>query len=322
MANTQIRGSSQILDATFTRAKLVADFLAGTDWDITNGSINATITGVKDPVNNQDVATKKYVDDHTGANDTLDTAYNHYGATAANIIIDSAEGQGGIDWQLTPSAGFLTASFIVSDGGGTNDILSVIATNAGSRSVAIAANAASSFSVTGANLTISTITSGTLNLTAAGNMIFTAASAISWTDGTNVWTPQQTGLRLANYTTAALPATPGVTGNYGAIAFDTTLDKPVVWVTNVDGAGTDGWSALMTASGYGREVWGELPSLDTGAETATLAHTPISGTERIYLNGLRMIRGASYDYKITGNVITFTSPGLQPNDIVVADYRY
>jgi hypothetical protein len=322
MANTQIRGSSQILDATFTKAKVVADFLAAADWNITNGSNNATITGVKDPVNNQDVATKKYVDDHTGTNDTLDTAYNNYGATPANIIVDNTQGQGSVEWQLTPSAGFLTASFIVSDGSGTNDILTISATNAGARSVVIAANAASNFSVTGANLTLSTITSGALNLTAAGNMVFTAASAISWTNGTNVWTPQQTGLRLANYATAGLPATPGATSNYGAIAFDTTADRPVVWVTNVDGLGTDGWAVVMTTSAYGKEVWGELPTLNTGAETATLAYTPLAGTERVYLNGLRMIRGASYDYTIATNVITFTSPGLQPNDQVTVDYRY
>jgi len=70
------------------------------------------------------------------------------------------------------------------------------------------------------------------------------------------------------------------------------------------------------------EVFGELPTLNTGAETATLAFTPINGTELVYLNGVRQIRGISYDYTIGTNVITFNSPGLQPNDIVLVDYRH
>jgi hypothetical protein len=62
MAITQIRGQSQVLDYTVNKVKLEQDFLAGADWNITNGANNATITGVKDPVNPQDVATKAYAD--------------------------------------------------------------------------------------------------------------------------------------------------------------------------------------------------------------------------------------------------------------------
>jgi hypothetical protein len=80
-------------------------------------------------------------------------------------------------------------------------------------------------------------------------------------------------------------------------------------------------AAATPGIGY-TEVFGELPTLNTGAETATLAFTPINGTELVYLNGVRQIRGVSYDYTIGTNVITFNSPGLQPNDIVVVDYRH
>jgi len=70
------------------------------------------------------------------------------------------------------------------------------------------------------------------------------------------------------------------------------------------------------------EVWGEAPSLDVGAETATLANTPVVGSVRVYMNGLRLIEGAGDDYTISGGVITFTSPGIQPNDVVTVDYKY
>lgn len=89
-------------------------------------------------------------------------------------------------------------------------------------------------------------TTGIMTLSSGGALTVEAASTVTWSDGTNAWTPQQTGLRLGNYTTAGLPALPGVTGNYGAIAFDTTLDRPVVWVTDSDGGGTDGWSKIIT----------------------------------------------------------------------------
>jgi len=58
----QIRGNSQILDASINWEKLESDFLDGADWDITNGANNAVITGLADPVNNRDVTNKQYVD--------------------------------------------------------------------------------------------------------------------------------------------------------------------------------------------------------------------------------------------------------------------
>jgi len=70
------------------------------------------------------------------------------------------------------------------------------------------------------------------------------------------------------------------------------------------------------------EVIGELPTLNTSLETATLLNSPIAGSEQVYLNGVRQISGLSYDYTLATNVITFTAPGLRPGDIVVVDYRY
>lgn len=62
MAVTQIRGSNQIKINTIALDRLVADFLGGVDWDITNGANDATITGLASPVNSDDAATKGYVD--------------------------------------------------------------------------------------------------------------------------------------------------------------------------------------------------------------------------------------------------------------------
>ena len=62
MAVTQVRWSNQIKDVSVTRAKLVADFLNGSDLDITNGANNAVITGLWAPTNAHDAVNKEYVD--------------------------------------------------------------------------------------------------------------------------------------------------------------------------------------------------------------------------------------------------------------------
>lgn len=58
----QFHGQHQIQDTTIIISKLVADFLNGSDWNITNGNNNATITGLSAPVNPNDAVTKTYVD--------------------------------------------------------------------------------------------------------------------------------------------------------------------------------------------------------------------------------------------------------------------
>jgi len=58
----QFHGQHQIEDNTITIGKLVSDFLNGSDWNISNGNNNATITGLAAPVNPNDAVTKTYVD--------------------------------------------------------------------------------------------------------------------------------------------------------------------------------------------------------------------------------------------------------------------
>jgi len=61
MARTQIRGNTQIMDATVNLAKLQDNFIAGTTWNVDTGN-GATITGLALPANNNDAANKEYVD--------------------------------------------------------------------------------------------------------------------------------------------------------------------------------------------------------------------------------------------------------------------
>ena len=62
MSLKKIHLTRQSQDNTLVRSKLVSDFLEGSDLNLTNGSNNATITGLKSPINDHDVVIKSYVD--------------------------------------------------------------------------------------------------------------------------------------------------------------------------------------------------------------------------------------------------------------------
>jgi hypothetical protein len=84
MAITKLRGSTQIRENTIDISKLVSDFLGGTDWNITNGNNDATITGIKDPVNDKDAVNKESLD---GLVDRIITAT----FTLEDIVINGTE---------------------------------------------------------------------------------------------------------------------------------------------------------------------------------------------------------------------------------------
>lgn len=62
MPLTLIRGETQIMPESIDLSRLFVPFLSGADWDITDGNNDQTITGLADPTNPQDAATKAYVD--------------------------------------------------------------------------------------------------------------------------------------------------------------------------------------------------------------------------------------------------------------------
>jgi len=71
----------------------------------------------------------------------------------------------------------------------------------------------------------------------------------------------------------------------------------------------------------GDVIYNETPSVTDGSADVTLTNTPRTDTQRVYLNGVRQVPGASNDYTISGNTITFTD-NLSSDDIVLVDYIY
>lgn len=78
----------------------------------------------------------------------------------------------------------------------------------------------------------------------------------------------------------------------------------VLWVISQSGGG----STAVTGERY------------VGPDTTiTLAHTPISGTVKMYRGGAR--QDPATDYSIAGAVVTPTNP-IVANEVVLFDYNY
>jgi len=76
----------------------------------------------------------------------------------------------------------------------------------------------------------------------------------------------------------------------------------------------------LTSSNF---VIGETPSgtIDGSNTNFTLANTPTAGTERVFVNGVRMRSGAGNDYTISGGTITFLTGAIpQTDDVILVDY--
>jgi hypothetical protein len=82
---------------------------------------------------------------------------------------------------------------------------------------------------------------------------------------------------------------------------------------------------VTKAQTFARFVNRETPTgtVNGSNVTFTLAHTPVSGTERILVNGIEQDAGAGNDYTLAGGTLTFLTGAIpQTNDKVRATYWY
>ena len=114
MAVTQIR-NLQIKDQTIELPKLVANFLNGSDWNITNGANDATITGLADGVNPRDAVTKAQLDSLAAAvagglvyRGGLAAGSDLSGNTTGNAYLDGGAGLIKGDFFFVTSSGNIT----------------------------------------------------------------------------------------------------------------------------------------------------------------------------------------------------------------------
>lgn len=308
---TQIDLNRQGKDQTLTIAKLVLDFLAGSDWDITGGNNDATITGLAQGVNGDDAVNV----------DQLNAAINA-------ALVGGMTYQGTIDASDATGAALDGASqgdfFLVSVGG----TLDGIAFNAGDHLVVNAD--ITDFDVDGAgkiDIIDNTESADILRLSDIVNDLVTGGA-------TDVLSAQQ-GVVLKAFVDA-LQSELDATQAGAGLETDGTYASPVG--TNYIDTATSlkNADALLDAqikvnadaiAGLGavNDVYGETPVVTGGAAVLpALANIPlVSGSARVYLNGLRQLAGGGNDYTINDvtGVITFNN-NLVTGDCVVVDYKY
>lgn len=85
-------------------------------------------------------------------------------------------------------------------------------------------------------------------------------------------------------------------------------------------AGDLQWRTVTGGVGSGDFVFNEVPSgtIDGSNTDFTLAHTPVSGTVRVYLNGLR--QKPTDDYTISSDTISFVDAPFV-DDTILVDYH-
>lgn len=84
------------------------------------------------------------------------------------------------------------------------------------------------------------------------------------------------------------------------------------------------WQTPTTSLSHSNFTDNETPSgtIDGVNATFTLAATPVSGSQHLYKNGLRMKPGAGNDYTISGATITFLAGQIPVvGDELLVDYR-
>jgi hypothetical protein len=112
------------------------------------------------------------------------------------------------------------------------------------------------------------------------------------------------------------------TGVNGLIYYDVVSNKFLgyangVWID----LGLTAWSELtgapVEATDYDYDVSGVKDAVNT---VFTTSNNFILNTTKVYLNGVRLTRGADYDYTETSeNTITFTE-APHPTDLITIDY--
>jgi len=130
-------------------------------------------------------------------------------------------------------------------------------------------------------------------------------------DGTNL-SLSATGLKIANSGSAGQV----MIGNGSNVAAFTTLSGDIATITGA-GAVTLA-STVVKAANY---VVSEVPTGTINGVNASfvLAAAPIAGKEQVYLNGVRLERGAGNDYTISSATITMLNIP-QTGDKIIVDY--
>lgn len=354
MARTQINGGTQIQNNTVTHSQVDSSIIvaAGSNAFSGNQSLgNNNLTNVADPINPQDGANKRYVDNSIQGLSQKPTARAATTTTLPSYTY--ANGTLGVGATLTGTAnGALAAQdgvtlavnnllLVMNETGGNapyNGLYTLTQVGDGSHPYILTRQVDMDSSIEFSGAFVPVDNEGAVNK----NTIWLASWSSSFTVGTTNVTFTQlnsassyTGTNGINISGSVISPTYGSTSNTVCQGNDSRLSDartPVgtaltsgdVWVGNGSGAAAAvalsgdvtitnaGVATVANQVKLSKLVTRETPSGTINGSTTvfTLANTPVTGTEMVFLNGILQDAGAGNDYTISGASVTFLTAPL------------
>lgn len=311
MAIQQIDLDVQSRDASLTKSKLVADFLAGADLDLTGGNNNAGLVGLSAATVPNGAIIKSQMEAAISA--ALVGAMEYQGVIDASIATGEAlDGALKGYFYYVSVAGTLDGKiFNIGDHLVVNvDITDFSVDGAGKIDIIDNTESADILRNSDVQNNLTTVATGDV-LDASQGKILKDKQDLMVIEIDAI----ETGAGLnADGTYTPDAGSDYITGATSLKNADSLLDDQIK--VNSD---------AITA--FGTEVFGEKPVVTNGTGLLpALANIPVlAGTARVYLNGMRQDEGAGNDYlinEITG-VITFNFNLKAPTkDKVQVDYKY
>ena len=184
-----------------------------------------------------------------------------------------------------------------------NDITINLDTNSGLNLGAngISVGAGSGLAASGGDVNVGAATSGGITVNADDIQVNLDGSTLAL---------GASGLSLADGASAALLVGQGASDStYNAVGGDLTMSSSAAF-TIADSYVTDTWVTRETPTG----------TVNGSNTDFTMAATPLSNTDCIYLNGIIQNTGGANDYTLSGAIITFnTAP--ESGDVILVNYN-
>ena len=184
-----------------------------------------------------------------------------------------------------------------------NDITINLDTNSGLNLGAngISVGAGSGLAASGGDVNVGAATSGGITVNADDIQVNLDGSTLAL---------GASGLSLADGASAALLVGQGASDStYNAVGGDLTMSSSAAF-TIADSYVTDTWVTRETPTG----------TVNGSNTDFTMAATPLSNTDCIYLNGILQNTGGANDYTLSGAIITFnTAP--ESGDVILVNYN-